>query len=34
MVRRAADESKVVVYDFGKDVVVKSGDKAVLTNEQ
>jgi hypothetical protein len=34
MVRRAYDHSKVVVYDFGKDVVVMSGDKAVLTNEQ
>lgn len=34
LVRRAEDHSKVVVYDFGKDVVVKSGDKAVLTNEQ
>jgi hypothetical protein len=34
MVRRAEDHSKVVVYDFGKDVVVVSGDRAVLTNEQ
>jgi hypothetical protein len=34
MVRRAEDHSKVVVYDFGQDVVVQSGDKAVLTNEQ
>lgn len=34
MVRRADDHAKVVVYNFGKDVVVMSGDRAVLTNEQ
>jgi len=34
MVRRADDHATVVVYNFGKDVVVMSGDRAVLTNEQ